>query len=422
LVDRDRINEFRARFGLADDPDAFRRFRTRIVQGAHESVLLLLDEERGALEFRFAFRNGSRYVKATSWGAGGHTAHGIIEEFQQAESYQHIIERIQHLLWTFEELGYFQSKTRYSDREYAGLLFATKLTDAIQLSPGIDLRLDIAPGRAEIMPAGAPLLDESVDRSIQWLDQCPDVTKEFRQALAILAERREDQFHQAQDSLRFALEKLLKLLLRNNVPLEDQGKPLKEYLASKGLHQSLREVAVQIMILLSKQYQNAAVKHDNAVGTGEAKAWQAFEVEYIIYQHATLFRLLSEVAALEQSPANDSSTPTALLQLLRRHVLFCSASFYFVAVRLGMQRPARSHEAHSGSSVTSWIEQTISILRNYLHEAITVTIRRNDRRRAKDHRGLLRSSPCRAHRNRQAPQYSLGSANACFIPPNCHLP
>jgi hypothetical protein len=67
------------------------------------------------------------------------------------------------------------------------------------------------------------------------------------------------------------------------------------------------------MMLLSKQYQNSSVKHDNAVGTGEAKVWQGFEVEYIIYQYATLFRLLSEAVAIEDAPgiANVSAPETA---------------------------------------------------------------------------------------------------------------
>lgn len=311
MAHRDRIEAFRARFGLTSDENAFGRLRTRIVQAARESVRLLRDDEHDELEREFAFRNGSRYVHANNWGAGG--AHGIIEEFEQAESHQQLIERIQHLLWAFEKLSYFESKARYGDQEWAGILFAAKLSEAIDLSPGTDLRLNVTAGRAELEPAGVPLLDDAAHELIQWLARFPDVQKEFRQALAILSEKRSDQFRQAQDSLRFALEKLLKLLLCNQLRLEDQGKQLKEWLALRGVHESLRDVAVQIMMLLSKQYQNAAVKHDNAVGAGEAKAWQPFEVEYVIYQYATLFRLLSEAEGIEptHNTTKESSLPTA---------------------------------------------------------------------------------------------------------------
>ena len=299
MVERERLDDFRTRFGLGNDPEAFGRFRTRVVQAARTGLNLLLADERADLEGQFAFRNGSRYVQATSWGAGGHSPHGAIEELEQVDTYLQLLERTQHLLWTFEEFGYFESKVRYGDHEGAGLLFAVKLAEAIDLSPGIDLRLQLDPGRADLLPAGVPLLDHCVDQSMQWLARFPDADREFRQALAILAQKQDDQFRQAQDSVRFALEKVLKLLLGNSSSLEDQGKPLKEWLRSKGLHQALSDVAVKIIMLLSKQYQNSAVKHDNAVGTGEAKVWQAFEVEYIIYQYATLFRLLSEASAMK---------------------------------------------------------------------------------------------------------------------------
>ena len=295
MVDRERLDNFRSRFGLGSDPSTFTRFRTRVIHGAETSLGLLIEPDRGALEHQFAFRNGSRYDHSF-----GRCIHGVLEELEQASSYPALIERIQQLLWTFEELGYFEPRQRYGDSDSAGLFFFSKLNKAIDLSPGIDLRLQVlSPDKIELVAAGVPLLDEAVDRTVQWLARFPDVQKEFRQALTILAEKKHVQFRQAQDSLRFGLEKLLKILLTNSAPLEEQGKPLKAWLAGKGVHESLRNVSVQIMILLSKQYQNAAVKHDNAVGSGAAKSWQPFEVEYMIYQHASLFRLLAEAANAE---------------------------------------------------------------------------------------------------------------------------
>jgi hypothetical protein len=305
LVDRDRLQDFRARFGLESDPTAFTRFRTRVIQAARTSLNLLIDSDGNVIEERFAFRNGSRFTHATSWGAGGHSRYGVIEELERAESFRELIERIQHLLWTFEELKYFEKRDRYGDSDYAGLAFVSKLREAIDLSPDVDLRLRFStPGKADLVTAGVPLLDDVVDRSVQWLSRYADVQKEFRQALTILAEKKEDQFRQAQDSLRFGLEKLLKILLSNSVPLEEQGKPLRTWLTERGIHDNLRDVAVQIMLLLSKQYQNAAVKHDNAVGSGATKTWRPFEVEYVIYQYASLFRLLAEAADSESTDSN----------------------------------------------------------------------------------------------------------------------
>ena len=152
----------------------------------------------------------------------------------------------------------------------------------------------------ELVPAGVQLLDDAVDTVTQWLSEYPDVQKEYRQTLRILAEKKRDQYRQAQDALRFALEKLLKVLLGNNIPLEDQRKPLKEWLAKRGVTEPLREVAVQIMVLITKQYQNAVVKHDNSVADGAVKTWGDHEVEYVLYQYTTLLRLI-----LEASQATD---------------------------------------------------------------------------------------------------------------------
>jgi hypothetical protein len=154
----------------------------------------------------------------------------------------------------------------------------------------------VTAGRVELVPAGIDLMDDVVDRVAQWLSQYPDVQKEFRQTLIILAEKKREQYRQAQDSLRFALEKLLKIILKNDSRLEDQGKSLKEWLAQRGISKGVRDVAVQIMILLSKEYQNAEVKHDNSVGSGDVKNWADHEVEYLLYQHATLLRLLLEAS------------------------------------------------------------------------------------------------------------------------------
>ena len=308
VVDRERLQRFWLRFGIGDDPSAFERFRTRVVQGARASLDLLLDSERTELEQEFAFRNGSDYVQATNWGLGGHVRQGAVEELEEAQHFQQLVERVQHLLWAFETLRYFERRRRYSEREFAGIRFAAKLEDAISASSGVNLRVHVEPDNVELIPAGSPLLDDAVRDSLHWLAKYPDVQKEFRQALAILADKRANQFRQAQDSLRYALEKLLKLLLNNNTRLEDQGKPLKEWLSARGVHDAVRDVAVQIMILLTKQYQNSAVKHDSDVADGAIKSWKGFELEYMIYQYATLFRLLSEAATTNLSDSTQSES------------------------------------------------------------------------------------------------------------------
>ena len=298
-MNRERLEQFRSRFGIKSGEGVFKQFQIRVVHAA-KAGLRSLEDQRFPLETEFAFRNGSELGLGEDLMGGAYIQHGILEELQSAKTYTQLIERTQQLLWAFENLGFFEERERYSDCERAGHRFAEELWRAIELSPGVDLRIQATAGRVELVPAGIDLMDDVVDRVTQWLSQYPDVQKEFRQTLIILAEKKLEQYRQAQDSLRFALEKLLKILLDNNSRLEDQGKGLKEWLAQRGISKGVRDVAIEIMVLLSKKYQNAAVKHDDTVADGNAKSWADCEVEYLLYQYATLLRLLLE--ASERGP------------------------------------------------------------------------------------------------------------------------
>jgi hypothetical protein len=294
-MNRERLEQFRARFGIKSAEGVFKQFQVRVVYAAKAS-LQPLEKHQWPIEREFAFRNGSELGIGETIMGEAYIQHGIIEELQGAKTYPQLIERTQQLLWTFEHFGLFEKKEYHSSREYVGHRFIEELGRAIELSPGVDLRLQIIDGRVDLVPAGIELMDEIVDRVAQWLFQYPDVQKEFRQALIILAEKKREQYRQAQDSLRFALEKLLKILLSNNSRLEDQGKTLKEWLAQQGITKGVRDVAVEIMMLLVKKYQNATIKHDSLTDGGNAKNWTDHEVEYLLYQHTTLLRLLLEAS------------------------------------------------------------------------------------------------------------------------------
>jgi hypothetical protein len=296
VVNRDRLDAFRLRFGLDLDPDAQNRFQIRVVHAATEALVSLDWKSRATLEKEFAFRNGSKFTTGRTVYMDPAVSHGIIEEFQASQPASKLIESVQHFLWAMEACGYILDSSNRSLQNTAGVMFVNRLEQAISLSPSVDLRLQRVAKAFELAPAGVPILDEAVDRAIEWLSRYPDVQKEFRQALTILAEQKVDQFRQAQDSLRFALEKLLKLLLNNTVPIEEQGKPLKEWMTSRGIHANLRDASVQVLGVLSKQYQNAAVKHDNTVAEGAAKSWSVYEVEYVVYQYAAIIRLLIEAS------------------------------------------------------------------------------------------------------------------------------
>ncbi|MFL6234285.1 MAG: hypothetical protein ACJ76N_14205 [Thermoanaerobaculia bacterium] len=307
-MNRERLGQFHSRFGIESDEDALKRFQVRVVHAVKASLQSIGDRKLLAqLENEFAFRNASQvsFEEADLWGSV-RVRNGIIEVLQGSNTFLELIERSQQLLWTFEALGLFEQGYRYSAGEAAGHKLAAELRKAIELSPDVDVRLQMTSSGAEFVRAGIEFMDDVVDRATQWLAQYPDVRKEFRQAQSILAEKKRTQYRQAQDSLRFALEKLLKLLLSNDSPLERQGKNLKTWLAERGVTKNLRDVAVRIMDLITQQYQNPVVKHDNAVMGGNVKGWADYEVEYILYQHATLFRLLIE--ASEHGAQPDTGT------------------------------------------------------------------------------------------------------------------
>ncbi len=129
--------------------------------------------ERVAFENRFALRNGSDVIEGDSFDIEDVVIeHGAVEEVRNAPTFAEFIEGIQQILWTFEELRYFDDPT-----EKAGVSFVNDLAKAIDISAGIDLRLHVELGRVELMPAGVPALHDLVEDVMQWLTQYP-VTNE----------------------------------------------------------------------------------------------------------------------------------------------------------------------------------------------------------------------------------------------------
>lgn len=282
-MNKTRIEALYSRFGITPQDGAEQtRFQNRIVR-----IWLNFQEltgnivTRDQIERSFACFNGSAYKPPPHVNPSTIKTH-----FSEALPFTELARLVQFLV-----------EAVATEAGNSAQLFFADVIRAIDVSPGINLRLENIQGKVELMPAGVAQLDDSlVDPALQWLAAYPDVQKEFRNALTILAEKDRDKYRQAQDSLRAALEKLLKIVLGNNLPLEEQKKPLKVWLLSKGAHDDFVDLVASVMDRIFKAYQNAAVKHDNDVGQGEEKRWSDFEVEYLIYQAAMLFRLLMEAA------------------------------------------------------------------------------------------------------------------------------
>lgn len=178
----------------------------------------------------------------------------------------------------------------------ASQLLVSELNAAIDLSRGINLRkIEIVNGEIELFPEGVSVLDEMVDTGSAWLKLYPDVAKEFQTALNVAVSKDVSLYRQALDSLRFGLEKLLKIILNNNASLEKQREPLLRWLKDKGVHVHIRNNYVTLLNQFT-DYQNVDVKHDHDPDPNELKVWSDTELEYMIYLTATLMRLVLRTA------------------------------------------------------------------------------------------------------------------------------
>jgi hypothetical protein len=289
MDDRERIVNFYSRFGLPIDAGVeTNRFRNRLLSAWTGFVTRFGHVDH--IEIEFAMLNGSTYRKPEAYLDRGETVRTWLSE---SVPHRELIRRFQALLGAISIVP---------ERSVSSLV--VELSRAINLSPGIDLRIERIGEVYELLPAGASLLDgNAVIPALEWLRAYPSVRAEFGVALRILADRDGSAYRHAQDSLRKALEDLLKQLLSNNTRLEEQSRPLKDWLAIKGVHEELGNTTVTVMNLIFKHYQNASVKHDKDAGSGNQQEWSAFEVEYLVYQFATLMRVLMEASRMPDGVA-----------------------------------------------------------------------------------------------------------------------
>jgi len=137
-------------------------------------------------------------------------------------------------------------------------------------------------GNYILYPSGAKLLDENVvNDALDWLDDYPKVYDSFKSAL----EKYEKHKYTRNliDDLRFSLESLLKKILHNRKGLENQTKPLGQYLKGKEVSKEIRNMFRELINEYGK-YQNEHAKHNDSIGE--------FEVEFIIYLTGTFMRFI----------------------------------------------------------------------------------------------------------------------------------
>lgn len=156
------------------------------------------------------------------------------------------------------------------------------------LTPSVSFNIVNRGEEVIIYPHGDEFLDKGiVDYVISGLEKYPNAAKSFDQALKIYQSGDTAQYRNLLDSLRLALEQLLKNILSNEKKgIEKQDKELREWMREKKLHSNIRTLYSTLLNDYT-HYQNDAVKHD--------EKYSLDEVEFMIYLTATFMRLIIQL-------------------------------------------------------------------------------------------------------------------------------
>ena len=216
----------------------------------------------------------------------------IYQEFFKAQNQITIVWLLQYLFLVLEEGKYYDSQDlRLKKRDE----LAEKVKEVLKLTPNIHIRLYKNRNGVHILPIGAKPLDEAlVNDVLVWLDDYPEIKKHYYEALQMVMEKNPLVIRNLLDNLRLSLEMLLKIVLKNNEPLEEQSKYLKRWLNLRGIEENIR---LMFTDLLSRdrytQLMNEAVKHGDRV-------WQPAEIEFLVYQTGMFIRFLIEATQIPE--------------------------------------------------------------------------------------------------------------------------
>jgi hypothetical protein len=212
----------------------------------------------------------------------------VYREIKSTKTPQELALVLQSLFWILE------------DHEQ-GIDFSSQLSKRIrivaELSPSVSFNIVNKGGKVILYPHGDEFLDkEIVDYVISELQNYPKAAKYFEQALKIYQSGDTSQYRTLLDHLRFALEQLLKKVLRNEKSLENQKEVLLPWLRQKKLHTHVVSMYETLLFGRYAPYHNDAVKHN--------EKFSLDEVEFMIYLTGSFMRLIIQLE-------NGNSTPDA---------------------------------------------------------------------------------------------------------------
>lgn len=247
-MSKTQINDFLQRWRINIPQDRlFLEFRTRVSTTAAQFLGFLEYVDKttwseqslvSTLENKFAEINGSIYRTKNSY--IGDDGDSIYTHILDATGFSDLMLILQRLFWSIEEISVSYEKQEQFTRSVQSLI--ARLNTAIDRSSGINLRhIEVVDGAYELYPEGIKIMDDIVDENVVWLKAYPDVAKEYHNALTIAVSKDSSMYRQALDSLRFALEKFLKIVLGNNTSIEKQKDELLKWMKTKGAHSQIRQ-------------------------------------------------------------------------------------------------------------------------------------------------------------------------------------
>lgn len=206
---------------------------------------------------------------------GSTNVHRAIEE---ADNLKQLVTVLQVLFLILE---------KYEQQDLIKL--AQKVEKAVNFTPSVSFSVAVRETTVTFYPVGAELLDESsVNNVLAWLQKYPNVAKHFEKALQTYQAGDASKYRNLLDDLRFALEQLLKEVLKNDKSLENQQGSLLAWLKEQGIHQQLINMYQQLLFGNYALYQNNAVKHNEAFSDDE--------IEFMIYLTGTFMRFILQLA------------------------------------------------------------------------------------------------------------------------------
>lgn len=281
MANRARIEEFWSHWKHEPNPtDEFKRFRIRMTEvSGHLWDDHIKSKYSATLREKFAIISGTPCAPHEYFQQGG-----LYKLLAEAKTEFDVANALQFLLWTLEDSthGNFDHCCR-------------QIKDAFDLSPGIMIQLVRHGNTARIYPLGIALLDEAVvESNLIWLGRYPQVLKSFDTALKLYMAKDGAQYRSMLDSLRFALEQMLQVVLNNQRSLENQKEEFLRWLKQHDVHSSIGNMYHNLLFVGFANYQNDAVKH-------QEDRYTPAEVEFVLYATGTFLRLIQRLVEQDEA-------------------------------------------------------------------------------------------------------------------------